>query len=263
MTDQEYEKMICSIPHLNLTPYLPKMDLECMQMELKLNAHNIAKFEYSRDVGESRMNYLQESWQGFILVDITRLGSHMIDYYTTNLTHDRIKSLGVSLKEDGLAEFQVTDIGEKMPYTTKYTTELFKDLCRIRVSKLTAERNISYHCHLAKARQNPNKIVTDESYRATIHIPLITNDHCYFAVTKDSGFSGHPDDFKLIDKQQEFKQKYGLNEIWMFNSVHYHKAVNNGRSNRYHLLIYFDFMDEKIRPVIEQAISNYQGPYID
>lgn len=262
MTDQEYEKQISLIPHLDLTTYLPKINLEIVRKELKANLHNVSKFEYSRDVEESRMKYLQESWQGFSLVDVTGVGAHMIDYYTANITHDRIKSLGAEFDDQGMARFQVTDIGKKMPYTTEFTTSLFKDLCRIRISKLTARRNIAYHCHLNKARRNPNKIVADETYRATLHIPIITNNQSYFAVTKDYGFAGHPDDFKLKDDQEEHFQKYGEGELWMFNSVHYHKAVNNGATDRYHLLIYFDFMDEKIRPTIEQAISNYQGPFI-
>lgn len=261
MTDQEYEEKICSIPHLNLTSYLPKIDLETAIEELKVNGHNISKFEYSRDVDPKRMKYVQESWQGFSLVDITKVGAHMIDYYTTKLTHDRVKSLGVKLKDNGMAEFQITDIGEKMPYTTSYTTSIFKDLCRIRVSRLTAGMVIPYHCHLQKARQNPDKMVPDETYRATIHIPLVTNPGCWFSVTKDKGFSGHPDDFRNIE-DEEFKQFYGTGEVWMFNSVHYHKAVNLGKHHRYHLLIYFDFMDEKIRPIIEQAIKDYNGPYI-
>lgn len=262
MNDQEYEEKICSIPHLNLTPYLPRLDLNATIEELKANGHNISKFEYSREVDPDRMKYIQESWQGFSLVDITRVGAHMIDYYTANLTHDRVHSLGVKLKDNGMAEFQITDIGEQMPYTTSYTTSIFKDLCRIRISKLTAGMVIPYHCHLQKAKRNPDKIVPDESYRATIHIPLVTNSLASFSVTKDKGFTGHPDDFKLIDKEEEFTQFYGPGEVWMFNSVHYHKAVNFGKMHRYHILIYFDFMDEKIRPIIEQAITEYTGPYI-
>lgn len=264
MTDQEYEEKICSIPHLNLTKYLDQVPLDKILVELKLNGQHISKFEYSRDVDPERMKYIQESWQGFSLVDITKVGSHMIDYYTTNLTHDRIKSLGVKLKDTGMAEFQITDIGEKMPITTEYTTGLFNDLCRIRISKLSAGMAIPYHCHLAKARKNPDKIVADESYRATIHIPLVTNKGCWFSVTKDnSTFEGHPDDFRDVKNQKEYHQFYGPGEVWMFNSVHYHKAVNISPHHRYHILIYFDYMDKKIRPVIEKAIENYQGPYIN
>ncbi len=263
MTDSEYEDKICSIPHLNLSPYLPKLNLNLAIEELKNNGHNISKFEYSRDVDPERMKYIQESWQGFSLVDITRKGAHMIDYYTTKITHDRVRSLGIELQDDGMAKFQITDIGEKMPVTTAYTTGLFKDLCRIRISRLTAGMVIPYHCHLQKAKSNPDKIVPDNSYRATIHIPLVTNPYCQFFVTKDDGFLGHPDDFSKTEEQIEYKQFYAPTEVWMFNSVHYHKAVNIGKSHRYHILIYFDFTDEKIRPVIEQAIKDYTGPYID
>lgn len=263
MNDQEYLDKIQRIPHLNLTPYLPEFPLETAKIELSENMHNISKFDYSRNVNSARIEFLRETWQGFSMVDITKVGAHMIDYYTSNLTHKRIEELGVEIGEDNFAKFMITDIGKKMPVTTAWTTSLFQDLCRIRISQLKANRDIKYHCHQRKARLNPNKIVPDDCYRATIHIPLITNPDCYFVVTEDTGFDGHPDDFVLLKDQPEFVQKYGLGETWMFNSVHYHKAVNEGDTNRLHILIYFDFMDKKIRPVIEEAIENYTGPFIE
>lgn len=262
MTDEDYIKKIESIPHLNLTSFLEKVPLSAIRQELKTNIESISKFDYSREVNEERRKVLESIWQGFSLVDVTKIGSHMIDYYTTDLTHIKLIELGAELKEDGFGKFFITDIGQRMPEATQYTTSLFQDLCRIRISKLSAKSSIKYHCHLAKARQNPKKFVPDESYRATIHIPLVTNPDAYFVVTKNNGFAGHPDDFFLENPQEEFVQKYELGDVWMFNSVHYHKAVNDGDKDRYHILIYFDFMDKKIRPVIEQAIETYQGPFI-
>jgi hypothetical protein len=261
MSDEEFERNICEVPHLDLTRYLPPVPVQTIIHELQQNMQCISMFEYSRSASKAVIDHLRETWQGFSLVDVTALGSHMIDYYTTNLTHERVRDLGVKMKEDGYAEFQVTDIGQRMPVTTAYTTSLFKDLCRIRVSKVKAGREIYYHCHLQKAKRNPDKIVPDNSYRSTMHIPLISNDKCSFSVTKDTGFAGHPDDFEK-HHGEEFWQHYAPGEVWMFNSVHYHKAVNHGAADRFHLLIYFDFMDEKIRPVIEKALSEYTGPRI-
>jgi hypothetical protein len=263
MTDEEYIKKIEAIPHLNLTPFLKEVPLDNIKLELESNLQSISKFDYSRVVDSRRKKFLEEIWQGFSLVDITKIGSHMIDYYTTDLTHTKVIELGAEIGDDGFAKFFITDIGNKMPITTEYTTSLFENLCRIRVSKLKASSSIKYHCHLAKAKSNPKKIVPDECYRATLHIPLITSDNAYFAVTKDIGFAGHPDDFHISNNEIEYKQKYSLGEVWMFNSVHYHTAVNNDNKDRYHILIYFDFMDPKIRPIIERAIESYTGPFIE
>ena len=262
MTDEEYIKKIESIPHLNLTPFLEKVPLVEICQELKNNIKNISKFDYSREIDEEKRKDLESIWQGFSLVDVTKFGAHMIDYYTTDSNYVKLKELGAELKEDGFAKFFITDIGQEMPITTKYTTSLFQNLCRIRVSKLSAGSIIHYHCHVVKSRKNLNKFVPDESYRSTIHIPIITNQKAYFVVTKNNEFSGHSDDFFREDHQDEFCQRYKLGEVWMFNSVHYHKAVNKGTSDRYHMLIYFDFMDEKIRPIIEQAVKAYKGPFI-
>jgi hypothetical protein len=261
MTDLEYEEGICQIPHLNLTKFLPPVPVGSILREFSANRHHIRKFEYSREVDQQHADYLGETWQGFSLVDITQSGEHMIDYYTADITHPRVKELGAELGDDGYAKFRITDIGLQMPVTTQYTTGLFKNLCRVRISKVTKGHTINYHCHLAKAKRNPSKIVPDNSYRATIHIPLITNKQCFFSVTKDIGFEGHPDDFRIVG-EPEFHQYYGTGEVWLFNSVHYHRAVNLGAFDRTHLLIYFDFMDAGIRPAIEAAMASYTGPRI-
>lgn len=260
MTDQEYEQHLSEIPHLNLTNYLPKVPVDNFLNELLDNLHNIRQFEYSIQGNEQAKQYLRETWQGFSLIDITRVGAHMIDYYTTDFTHERMKELGIEFDEEGWAKFKVTDVGDRMPGIVNYVQNMFEQPGRSRISKLTAGRTIYYHSHAVKAKVNKKKLARSTSNRATIHIPLITNPKCSFAVTKDPGNSVRPDKFEPIDT--EHFQYYGIGEVWMFNSIQYHKAQNLGEDDRVHVLLYFDYMDPKIRPIIEQAILDYQGPRI-
>jgi len=263
MNDKEYIKSINHIPHLNLTSYLPIVPLEEMIKELWNNIENIRPFEYSRDVSFNGRKYLEDHWQGFSLIDITQRGDHMLDYYTSNITHQRAKELGVELGEDGYAIFKITDIGRRTPISTTYCRDLFNKLWRCRISRIRPGGIIQYHCHELKRHRNPNKLIPDSAWSGIFHIPLITNEKCRFWVTENKNVSkAHADDFGVITDQIEYGQNYNPGEIWLFNNFHYHKAENQGITDRYHILIYFDYMDKKIRPIIEKAILDYRGPFI-
>jgi hypothetical protein len=82
-------------------------------------------------------------------------------------------------------------------------------------------------------------------------------------VTKDpTSGQGIDADHLVSLKFPEYSQHYSVGEVWLFNSIQYHKAANYGSDDRYHVLIYFDHMDPLIRPIIEEAIKNYTGPTI-
>jgi len=263
MNDIDYINSINQVPHLNLTAYLPEVPLEEMIKEMWANVGNIRPFEYSRNASYRGRKYLEDHWQGFSLIDITDRGDHMLDYYTSNLTHERANELGITIGEDGYAVFKVTDIGSRMPVSTQYCKSLFKDLWRSRISRVCPGGVIQYHCHELKRHRNADKIIPDSAWTGIFHIPLVTNPGCRFWVTENQNTSNaHADDFGIFTNQEEFEQIYSPGEIWMFNNFHYHKAENLGLTDRYHMLIYFDYMDPKIRPVIEKAILEYSGPIV-
>lgn len=263
MEDKIYIDAINSIPHLNLTSYLPQVPLKDMIREMWENIDYIRPFEYSRNTSYQGKKYLEDHWQGFSLIDITDRGDHMLDYYTSSLTHERTKELGITIGTDGYAVFKITDVGLLMPASTNYCKNLFENFWRSRISRVRPNGIIQYHCHELKRHRNSNKLIPDSAWSGIFHIPLITNDHCKFWVTENKNTSrAHADDFGVTTDQEEFGQFYSPGEIWLFNNYHYHKAENLGKEDRYHMLIYFDYMDTKIRPVIEQAITEYRGPII-
>jgi hypothetical protein len=260
MTDKEYEDALNRIPHLNLTSVLPIIPLAEIQTEVKYNINKLCEFDYASTNPVIKQS-LAETWHGFSIIDITSDGEHMIDYYSTGINNPKVVSRGIDLDEQGFAKTKVTNIGDTMPVTVNYIKSFLNEPGRCRVSRLKAGKVIHYHSHYVKASENKIKIAKSNLNRATIHIPLITNDLCNFLVTelpKDN--KNYADWFKAA--QLEYKQFYAVKEIWMFNSYHYHRAENLGITDRDHILIYFDYMDEKIRPYIESAINEYRGPLI-
>lgn len=272
MNDKDYDHAVRSIPHLNLTQYVPKVPIDDMLDEYLTEEKNIKSFEYGIDVNKNPdmikiVEYLKKHWQGFGIVDITEKGDHMIDYLTEDVTHERIKSLGVELDQNGFGIYKPTDIGKRMIKTVEYIYTLFHYVGRVRLSILKPNGVIGYHNHEVKTLVDRKKLarplIAEGVNRSTIHIPLIDNPKSRHLVTK--GFSEdyiESDKFTLPDNAVQYSQTYKSGEVWLFNSVHYHKAENFGNADRVHILCYFDHMDRKIRPYIEQAIENYQGDWI-
>jgi hypothetical protein len=268
MNDQEYQDAVASIPHLNLTPYLLAVPHEEMLREVMAQFSKISPFEYGIDPNKNQqardaVNYLREAWQGFCVVDITKRGDHMIDYFTEEYTHEKVMSMGVRFDENGHAIYGPTDVGEQMPTTIDYIYKMIESPGKTRLSKLGAGKEIGWHCHAIKGKIRRTHLARKGANRATIHIPLICNDFSTHTVTKDptNGTGIDADQLRSLNFP-EYKQHYKVGEVWMFNSIHYHKAENRGPTDRYHMLIYFDHMDPLIRPIIEEAIKNYTGPTI-
>jgi hypothetical protein len=260
MNDQEYEQRLKQIPHLNLTNVLPVLPLKSIIEEAKQNLDKLCKFDYA-STNESVRKNLEETWHGFGIIDITDDGQHMIDYYSTGINHPKVISKGIDLDNEGFAKTKITNIGRTMPTTVEYIYSFLDNPGRCRISRLKAGKIIHYHSHFVKSTTNKTKIARGNLSRATIHIPLVSNPSCNFLVTKlPENNVGGADWFKPVNA--EIKQHYSVGEIWMFNSYHYHRAENLGTTDRDHLLIYFDYMDPKVRPFIESAINNYVGPLI-
>lgn len=273
MNDIDYEYAVRRIPHLNLTEFVPTVPYEEIMEELEREKYNISPFEYGVDTSKNPnlvniVNYLKNHWQGFGIVDITSNGNHMIDYLKEDVNHDYVRSLGIDFDENGFGIYKPTDIGLRMTKTIEYVYTLFKIVGRVRFSVLKANGIIGYHNHEVKSLVDRKKLkkplIAEGVNRSAIHIPMIDNPKTFHLVTK--GWSENyteSDRFQLPEGAVEYTQHYAPREVWMFNTVHYHKAVNFGNTDRIHLLCYFDHMDEKIRPYIEKAIESYQGPMIE
>jgi hypothetical protein len=273
VNDRDYDYAVRSIPHLNLTNYIPKVPVLDLIKEFELEKQNVSSFEYGINTDENPelikiVDYLKKSWQGFGIVDITDKGNHMIDYLTDDNNHNRVKELGILTDSQGYGIYKPTDIGRRMAKTIEYIYSIFNYVGRVRLSILKSNSVIGYHNHEVKSLIDRTKIkkplIAPNVNRSTIHIPLIENKMSNHCVTK-----GHARDytesdrFTLKDNAIEYQQHYAVGEVWLFNSVHYHKAENLGNSDRIHILCYFDHMDMKIRPIIESAINDYKGPWID
>lgn len=260
MNDVDYNDAILRIPHLNLTNYLPKPPIEDILRETARQNEKISSVEYglpnTNEETKKIVQYIGESWKGFCIIDIVDRGDQMIDYFSPNeINRKKILDMGVEFNEEGYAIYKPTDIGRQMPITVNYVYDIMNKPGRTRMSVLKAGRTIGYHSHIVKSedRIKPKSLTGPTANISTIHIPLICDEKSTHTVSDTK----HP---RILGN--EYTQHYDIGEVWLFNSLQHHKAENKSDKDRYHLLIYFDHMDSKIRPFIEKAIEEYKGPYI-
>lgn len=272
MNDQDYDYAVRRIPHLNLTKYIPPVPLNDLRKDYEQEKHNVSPFEYGVNTEKNPnliniVNYLKNHWQGFGIIDITSRGDHMIDYLKEDVNHEYVKTLGIEFDENGFGIYKPTDIGKRIPKTIEYIYQLFEVVGRTRFSILKPNGIIGYHNHEVKSlvdrKRLEKPLIAEGVNRSAIHIPIYDNPKTAHLVTR--GWSKDYQDsdrFQLPEGAIEHSQHYAPGEVWMFNTFHYHKAVNYGNDDRIHLLCYFDHFDKRIRMYIEQAIKEYDGIWL-
>lgn len=249
------------IPHLNLTKYLPTVPYKEMLRELmQFNDEDFYPY-ITGNKNEDLAKHMAENWKGFCIIDTCREGRHNIDYLTTE---NNFNKLTWNIGEEGKFVYRVTDVGELMPTTTNYLYSIIKEPQKTRISRIMPNGgNATWHSHYRLAQTGDKKFEMNNDERLqyrivepVLHIPLITNQNVFFGVAENNpGIDGK--------YQSATWQKYDIGEVWLFNSYFYHNVYNKGSIPRDHVMMYARFDDEKLLPIIEQAIADYNGPLLN
>lgn len=258
MNEKEtYYNKLTQIPHLNLTPFLPKVPLDSFEKDLKQFKEADFLPYQTATKNKEFFDFLARNWHGMCLIDSVKNGKQFMDYYTNTINDDKLE---FNFDKNGKAIFSPTTIGEMCPNIIKYCYDIVKSPNRTRLSRLMAGGHFHWHSHkvLSEASQANKKFANGPKgkYKNTVimHIVLKTNSKCWMGVTNQHPFGGLP--FEM------FKQHYGLGEIWILNGDYYHNPFNGGDEDRDHIMLYANPLDEKLFPVIKNAIDNFEGKYI-
>jgi hypothetical protein len=249
---RDINKKLNSIPHLNITKFLPQPPLRDMMKEL---FQFDEKDFYPYITGfqdEQAQEYMAKNWKGMCLIDSTVSGRHNIDYWCTE---NNFEKLEFRYDDEGDPLYAPTDVGELCPRILQYLYEISEAPGKTRLSRMVANGgNASWHSHRKLADYGDEKFVKKEMIKYILHIPLITNSTTYMGVAEKNP--------NVDPEAKKIWQKYHFGEIWIFNNYWYHNAVNLGIDHRDHIMMYVNPDDEKLIPIIEKAVKEYQGPYI-
>jgi hypothetical protein len=241
----ELAERLKHIPHLNLTPYLPKVPLQEMLQELSQFVDDDFQPYTNGMVRSEYLSKMQSMWHGLCLIEYCKEGKHHIDYQTTtdhNLTfHSDNQCLP-------------TDIGSMMPTTISYLQTIADAPNRTRLLKLYPTGDASWHSHYKLAKSGLTSIDGECVVNPVIQIPLVTNDKVNMLVSKEN---------PVINRNcKRYSKYYSPGEVWVFNSYHYHNTVNHGNTARDHIMMYAQLDDKKLFPILEQAVREYHGEII-
>jgi hypothetical protein len=247
------------IPHLNLTHYLPKSPIEEMLAE-----H--AKFKdsdyYPYITGNKDpviAKHMADNWHGFCIVDSCVQGRHNIDYLTTT---NNFEKLTFRVDANGDPVYAPTDVGLEMPATIEYLHTVARVPQKTRISRIMPNGgNASWHSHYIlalggdpKFKMNRAERLAKKIVEPVIHIPLVTNKDVWFGITPDA--PSNPEGKK-------YWQRYGVGEVWLFNSFFHHNVYNKGTTPRDHVMMYVSMEEDCIYDVFMAAAMDYKGPLIE
>lgn len=255
MSEKEYIlKKLNQIPHLNLTSYLKKVNLNDMLSDLK-------KFEdkdwlpyHAATKNKEFLDFLAHNWHGMCLIDSVENGNQFMDYYTNTLNNDKLK---FNFDENGKPIFKPTNVGKMCPNIVKYCYDIIDIPKRTRLSRVVSKGHFHWHSHKVLSQAEvANKKLGCGKYTNTVimHIVLRTNSKCWMGVTDQHPFGGLP--FEM------HKQHYGLGEVWILNGDYYHNPFNGGDEDRDHIMLYADPLDKKLFPALKQCVEDYDGPLL-
>jgi len=240
-TIELYTELI-SIPHLNLTPYLPEVPINDMLEDLnKFNAEDFHPYENGL-VSADFLKFLQSHWLGICLIENCKEGNHHIDYLTTDNHNLSFHPPGVHLP---------TDVGKQTPNILDYLYEITTIPERTRLLRLMPGGYTGWHSHYALEKSGFKDLGDIKIVNPVIQIPIRSNARCGMSVSKDNP--------REILEATKFHQHYKVGEVWLFNSYHYHDAYNLGDTPRDHIMMYTSLDDEKLFKIIEKAINDYKG----
>lgn len=151
-----------------------------------------------------------------------------------------------------------TKISQEVPILRDYLKELFEHPGRIRFSVLRPNKSVGWHSHY------------NVSTELTIHIPLITNSDVYAQVARcEFDQLTTEEDWFPESPKECYTQHFAPGEIWLLNSKHYHRLVNNGTTDRVHVWATAYLHDQNGAPVntslvqlLESAVNRYTGPLV-
>ena len=143
-------------------------------------------------------------------------------------------------------------MGSKCSNVLNYIYEIIQNPQRTRLSRLPKKSHIHWHSHKILSEYGPTKKFSSGlNSSLVIHIVLKTNSKCWMGVSTQHPSGKFP--FKI------HKQHYSLGEVWILNGHYYHNVFNGGDTTRDHIYLHASMYDEKLKPIIEKALDNYDG----
>ena len=237
------------VPHLKLPYTVSEADMVKMQEELA-RSPELVGYELPSD-DEAKIERYRKNWRGRGLIDFEADSSKgMCDARPYKGNPPPIRK---QYRMDGKTpRYFHTELAKECPTMMKVIMDLFSSPGRCRITAMAAGGSLDWHSHCQFISGNYEG---HKDYDlAIVHVPLKTNPDVKFGVTKF-----HHSDFGV----NPYWQHYAVGEAWLLNAWHEHNVVNEGDTDRVHLMLYGSLHDLKMMPWLTGPLMQYEGPWIE
>ena len=246
-----YNKLI-NVPFLDLGP-LPNFDLLFNE---SLQIYNTTKLTEMQTLNPTDNLYLNLSVEGiFDYKGFPEISAHcdscLKDYKVQGKLH-----LPYTVAE----KTKATQFSKKVPAITDYITSILDHPGRARFSVLKAKSSVGWHTHFQSY----------ELSELALHIVLRTNPKVTAEVSYcDFANLNSVDDWYHQPENKIYSTHFTQGNLWLLNTNHYHRFVNDSDEDRIHVWIttflydnHGNSVNHKLANKINQALDSYQGNYV-
>jgi hypothetical protein len=229
-------KKLNSIPHLPIPVSYDakKIEAEIRTMPIKLEGY--------QSTLQSNHSEVSSRWNNLSLYS-----------YNGEYVCDRLEGAGPGELERILNQFKRTELYKHLPYTYSVIDSLGAGNALCRIEEILPQGQIGWHNHVYELYHPETMMI--------IQVPISIPENFTYAVMSNR-------DFLLSDFSQDTVKihnlRYEPGTPYSFNAYHYHAVFNgSGKEKRLTIRFFADIRDNKFYDLMEKAVDEYKGEYLD
>lgn len=202
----ELKKTLSEIPHLKIP--LP-IDIESLAAEVRTNVSGYSPIQINDALAGEKSKEFSAAWRARGLIDYSADSTQIYTY----------QSMVKNSKENlTVFPYYKTDLYSKLKQARIIIDQITESPKICRLFLLKANKALPWHRHSLHADNYTG-------YNTLIfQIPIINSENSIYEV-------------KRRDTEEIFSQVYLPGEVWILNSFHFHRVINNDNGDRVSLFI--------------------------
>lgn len=224
IAENDFNRLLSRIPHLKLRADLP---IKPMLKEILLNIDSYSEIQLNERLAGDVAQQFKDSWAARGLIDYTS-DSRKI------LTYQKI----VSIFGSPPVEYFKTDLYSSLPETISLVKWLTHKPQITRIFSIKAGMALPWHNHYLQSSN-------EKDYKTLVfQVPLLNSHRCLYEVRDRYSNQIH-------------SHIYKPGEIWLFNSFHDHRVINQSELDRLSLFIETPLESLNQKDLLREAVDAY------
>ena len=237
------DKIKTLVEKLNRIPHLPipAFQYDAKRIEEEIRSCPFPLMPYHATMQENH-GHDKSSWNNLSLYS-----------YNGEIFCDRLEGAGPGELERIWGKFQRTGLSEYLAYTYEVIDSLGAGKALARIEEILPGTFMGWHNHVFELFHPETMMI--------IQAPITVPQGFKYSVISNKEYRGM--DFG-INTPKVYESTYEPGTPIVFNAFHYHNVFNfDKEGTRLTIRFFADLRDENVFKIIEQAVEQYDGEYID